>query len=73
VVEVGHEHRPDEDARAERTAGSGSQPEAAADGGFTGPQSRIMPKGGSFQQSYNAQVAVDAQTQLIVTQQVGQR
>ncbi|MFY0577358.1 transposase [Cystobacter fuscus] len=31
-----------------------------------------MPRAGSFQQSYNAQVAVDADTQLIVAQEVGQ-
>ncbi|MFY0574352.1 transposase [Cystobacter fuscus] len=31
-----------------------------------------MPRDGGFQQSYNAQVAVDADTQLIVAQQVGQ-
>lgn len=39
---------------------------------FTDPQSRIMPRDGSFQQSYNAQVAVDADTQLILAQEVGQ-
>ncbi|OJT23130.1 hypothetical protein BO221_00840 [Archangium sp. Cb G35] len=31
-----------------------------------------MPRAGAFQQSYNAQVAADADTQLIVAQQVGQ-
>lgn len=49
-----------------------AKPDPKAQHNFTDPQSRIMPRGGSFQQSYNAQVAVDAATQLILAQQVGQ-
>ncbi len=49
-----------------------AKPEPKAQKNFTDPESRIMPRGGSFQQSYNAQVAVDAQTQLILAQEVGQ-
>jgi hypothetical protein len=49
-----------------------AKPEPKAQRNFTDPDSRIMPKGGSFQQSYNAQVAVDADTQLILAQAVGQ-
>lgn len=45
-------------------------PEDKAQRNFTDPDSRIMPKGGSFEQAYNAQVAVEADTQLIVAEQV---
>src|ERR1039458_5933219 len=47
-----------------------AQPAAKAQRNFTDPESRIMPDGankGSFVQGYNAQIAVDAQTQIIVT------
>ncbi|WP_143101635.1 transposase [Stigmatella aurantiaca] len=49
-----------------------AKPNSKVQRNFTDPESRIMPRGGSFQQSYNAQVAVDADTQLIVAQAVGQ-
>jgi transposase len=40
---------------------------------FTDPDSRIMPKGGrSFEQSYNAQIAVDAKAQIVVAASVSQ-
>ena len=40
---------------------------------FTDPDSRIMPTGGtSFAQSYNAQVAVDAEAQMVVAASVSQ-
>jgi len=40
---------------------------------FTDPDSRIMPTGGkSFEQSYNAQVAVDAHAQIVVAASVSQ-
>jgi transposase len=61
----------------EKAEARGENPEEAkpsekAQYNFTDPQSRIMPRGGSFQQSYNAQVAADAETQLICAQEVGQ-
>lgn len=59
-------------AEAEGKEPEKAKPSEKAQYNFTDPQSRIMPKGGSFQQSYNAQVAVDADTQLIVAQEVGQ-
>jgi hypothetical protein len=59
-------------AKAKGQSEEEAKPEPKAQRNFTDPQSRIMPRGGSFQQSYNAQVAVDAATQLIVAQQVGQ-
>jgi hypothetical protein len=49
-----------------------ARPSEKAQRNFTDPDSRIMPRAGSFQQSYNAQVAVDADSQLIVAQEVGQ-
>src|SRR5450759_3490515 len=55
-------------------------PKAKAPRNFTDPESRIMPDGankGSFLQGYNAQIAVDARTQIIVaadlTQQANDR
>ena len=46
-----------------------AQPAPKAQRNFTDPESRIMPDGankGSFVQGYNAQIAVDAQAQIIV-------
>lgn len=39
---------------------------------LTDPESRIMPMNGSFEQSYNAQAAVDIESRLIVGQHVTQ-
>ena len=40
---------------------------------FTDPDSRIMKDGtGAFQQSYNAQIAVDEKNQIVVAAEVGQ-
>jgi transposase len=47
-----------------------AKPDPKAQRNFTDPESRIMPKDGSFEQAYNAQVAADADTQLIVAQDV---
>ncbi len=45
-----------------------AQPEPKAQRNFTDPQSRIMKDGatGSFEQSYNGQIAVDGEAQVIV-------
>jgi transposase len=45
-----------------------AKPKAKAQRNFTDPESRIMKDGatGSFEQSYNAQIAVDGQAQIIV-------
>ena len=45
-----------------------AKPEAKAQRNFTDPESRIMKDGatGSFEQSYNAQIAVDGTAQVIV-------
>jgi Transposase DDE domain len=39
---------------------------------LTDPESRIMPVGGDFEQSYNAQAAVDIESRLILAQHVTQ-
>ena len=39
---------------------------------FTDPDSRIMPTGGSFEQCYNVQVAVDDKKQMVVAASVNQ-
>ena len=41
-------------------------PDDKAQDNFTDPQSRIMKMGGSFEQCYNAQAAVDGQSQIII-------
>ena len=48
-------------------------PDAKAQRNFTDPDSRIMPDGahkGSFVQAYNAQIAVDDDTQVIVAAEI---
>ena len=41
-------------------------PDDKAQDNFTDPQSRIMKMGGNFEQCYNAQAAVDGESQLII-------
>ena len=57
------------------TRRSGPLGGAGLPGNFTDPESRIMKMGstGSFEQCYNAQVAVDADTQVIVAAGVTQQ
>jgi transposase len=61
-----------EKAKAKGENPEEAKPSAKAQRNFTDPDSRIMPRAGTFQQSFNAQVAVDADTQLVVAQEVGQ-
>ena len=52
-----------------------AKPEDKAQRNFTDPDSRIMPDGahkGSFVQAYNAQIAVDAEAQVIVAADITQ-
>jgi len=52
-----------------------AKPEDKAQRNFTDPDSRIMPHGahkGSFVQAYNAQIAVDAEAQVIVAADITQ-
>ena len=48
------------------------EPEAKAQENFTDPDSRIMKAGGGFEQCYNAQIAVDGTSRLIVANGVTQ-
>jgi len=53
-----------------------AQPDAKAQRNFTDPESRIMPDGankGSFLQGYNAQIAVDSTSQVIVAADITQQ
>ena len=57
--------------------GKGPQPPVLGPGpkdqvNLTDPESRIMPKGKSFKQAYNAQASVDTQSMLIVGQRLTQ-
>ena len=49
-----------------------SKPEPKTQINFTDRESRIMRKGNTFEQAYNAQIAVDNQAQIIVAQTVTQ-
>src|SRR5262245_5061987 len=61
-------------AKPGRRPGPPETPEARAQRNFTGPESRIMVDGATkaFVQAYNAQVAVDADSQVIVACHVTQ-
>jgi transposase len=68
--------RLEEEAKA-KVVRAGREPEAArvhpkAQANFTDPESRIMHTPDGFQQCYNAQAAVDAESQVIVGQEVSQ-
>ena len=68
--------RLEEDAK-EKVVRAGKEPEAArvhakAQANFTDPESRIMHTPDGFQQCYNAQAAVDAESQVIVALDVSQ-
>ena len=66
-----------EEQAQEKVVRAGQPPEAAqvhakAQTNFTDPESRIMHTPDGFQQCYNAQVAVDAESQVIVACEVSQ-
>src|SRR3990172_5481603 len=74
LVRLGHVSLDGTKAR-ERAEREGRHPEEAvvserAQSNFTDPDSRIMHTPDGFQQCYNAQVAVDAESQVIVAQEV---
>jgi transposase len=55
-----------------RPAPPSDVPDAKAQKNFTDPESRIMKSKDGFVQAYNAQIAVDAEAQIIVAQYVTQ-
>ena len=64
-----------EKAKAEEKPEETAVPDEKAQRNFTDPDSRIMPKSGAkggFVQAYNVQAAVDADSQIIVAQEVVQ-
>jgi transposase len=61
------------DAKPDASKSERVLPEPRDQENFTDPDSRIMPTAGkSFEQSYNAQVAVDAKAQIVVAASVSQ-
>jgi transposase len=55
-----------------KAAPPSTAPQAKAQKNFTDPESRIMKSKDGFVQAYNAQIAVDAEVQIIVAQDVTQ-
>jgi transposase len=66
------EERARQKAEAEGKPAGEAKPDAKAQYNFTDPESRIMKSNEGFVQAYNAQVAVEADFQLIVGQAVTQ-
>jgi transposase len=60
---------PEEKSRAKRPFG---EPEKKKQDNFTDPESRIMKTSSGFEQCYNGQLAVDAESRLIVASEVTQ-
>lgn len=54
--------------KAKAEGKKGGKPEPKAQKNFTDPESRIMKAGNGFEQCYNAQAAVDSESQVIVAQ-----
>lgn len=67
------EQPPSGDAKPDASTSERVLPEPRDQENFTDPDSRIMPTGGgAFEQSYNAQIAVDAQEQIVVAATISQ-
>ena len=66
------EKRIREEAAAKGDDAASSKPEAKAQYNFTDPESRILKGADGFVQGYNAQIAVESETQLIVGQTITQ-
>ena len=58
---------------AEAAARGETQPKPKAQYNFTDPQSKIMKGADGFVQAYNAQAVVDAESQVIVAQELSER
>jgi hypothetical protein len=59
-----------EEDRPPRGKPPGGEPEPKAQSNFTDPESRVMKTSGGFEQAYNCQLAVDAESQVIVACEV---
>lgn len=66
------EERAREQAKSKDEPEEKAQPKAKMQYNFTDPESRILPGADGFVQAYNAQIAVEADLQLIVGQRVTQ-
>lgn len=70
------EMAPSQDTQPAQPEPEQALPKAKSQRNFTDPESRIMPDGankGSFLQGYNAQIAVDAEAQIIVAADLTQQ
>jgi len=65
--EEAHKKELESQGRKPRGSKRGGKPRARAQRNFTDPDSKIMVKSGQFIQGYNAQVAVDSKSQVIVS------
>ncbi|MHC4165068.1 MAG: IS1182 family transposase [Planctomycetota bacterium] len=68
-AEAEGERENDDDERPPRSGGRRT-PKPSTQRNFTDPDSRIMKSGGGFVQAYNCQVAVDAESHVIVAEDV---
>jgi transposase len=59
-----------DEAKAVRVKAPDARPRETAQRNFTDPESKIMRAKGAFEQSYNCQAAVDADSQVIVARSV---
>ena len=70
AAEVGKAQQEGSDAKAVRGKRVADRPREDAQRNFTDPESRIMRTKGTFEQSYNCQSVVDADSQVIVARGV---
>jgi hypothetical protein len=69
-VEAKKQAERDPSTSGKKPAPPSPKPDAAAQSNFTDPESRVMRTKGTFEQSYNAHAAVDADCQVIVACEV---
>jgi len=69
-VAAERERKAKEEDRPPRGKPPSGEPAPKAQSNFTDPESRILKTSGGYEQAYNCQVAVDAESQVIVAQDV---